>query len=365
MRNMLRATRETCAVWLALVVSCGGRSALGIDSDAGDVNATANAKGSGGSAGSSARVWTQVPTQFPPPTAGCNNCWVAPQPSFERVWAVRADEVWVVGRQANYKAPSTVVLMCWNALRAEWRDAPSPAGPAYGQLRLDGSSESNAVALTSPPDEDESPLHRWDEAKWNALTAPGASNAKTISVNSSKNIWVCCGEDANRPARDAAHWNGTSWRQMPLPQEFQAVEPNALLALPGRELWLASNGGLLLHFDGESWHSVPTTLKGDILALHFDGRLVWVVSGEHVLRFEGARPVPLPTPPTEGHGLSSIWGYDEHVWVVGAAGTVLHFDGTHWERETAPSEISLNSVYGIPGQFVWAVGNGTLLQRRL
>jgi photosystem II stability/assembly factor-like uncharacterized protein len=232
-------------------------------------------------------------------------------------------------------------------------------------LRLDGSSESNAVALTSPPYEDESPLHRWDEAKWNDLTAPAASNAKAISVNSSKNIWVCCGDGANRPARDAAHWNGTRWLQTPLPQEFQGVEPNALVALPERELWLAGNAGLLQHFDGESWHRVPAALKGDILALHFYGRLVWAVSGEHVLSFEGERPVPLPTPPTEGHELSSIWGYDEHLWVVGAAGTVLHFDGTNWERETAPSDISLSSVYGIRGQFVWAVGNAKLLQRRL
>jgi hypothetical protein len=201
--------------------------------------------------------------------------------------------------------------------------------------------------------------------KWNALPAPAASNAKAMSVNSSKNIWVCCGDDANGPARYAAHWDGTRWLETPLPERFRALEPNTLLALPGRELWLAGNAGLLLHFDGQSWHSVPTGLKGDILALHFYGRLLWAVSGEHVLRFEGEQPVPLPTPPTEGHGLSSIWGYDEHVWVVGDAGTVLHFDGTHWERETAPSDISLNSVYGIRGQFVWAVGNATLLQRRL
>jgi len=61
-----------------------------------------------------------------------------------------------------------------------------------------------------------------------------------------------------------------------------------------------------------------------------------------------------------------IWvrGPDD-VWVVGAYGLILHFDGRSWTREESGSDEILIDIHGA-GDLVWAVGaEGGLLWRRL
>ena len=63
-------------------------------------------------------------------------------------------------------------------------------------------------------------------------------------------------------------------------------------------------------------------------------------------------------------GTDFIYGSDSQLWIVGAAGTILHSkdDGEHWEPQKSETRLQLSSVYAGASQ-LWIVGdNGTILQ---
>jgi photosystem II stability/assembly factor-like uncharacterized protein len=66
-----------------------------------------------------------------------------------------------------------------------------------------------------------------------------------------------------------------------------------------------------------------------------------------------------PTP----HIINAIVGTAANdAWAVGAAGTVLHWDGTGWTAVNAGTNATLNDVAPISANDVWIVGaNGTLI----
>ena len=61
--------------------------------------------------------------------------------------------------------------------------------------------------------------------------------------------------------------------------------------------------------------------------------------------------------------LLSVWGTSaSDVWAVGAAGTILHYDGTTWSSVSSGTTQNLGSVWGTSASDVWAVGgSGTIL----
>lgn len=69
---------------------------------------------------------------------------------------------------------------------------------------------------------------------------------------------------------------------------------------------------------------------------------------------------PLP------HGVSpqSVWGTDaNNVWAIGAAGTILKWNGTAWAAQTSGTGQQLFAVGGVDAGNVWAVGSsGTILK---
>jgi hypothetical protein len=63
------------------------------------------------------------------------------------------------------------------------------------------------------------------------------------------------------------------------------------------------------------------------------------------------------------NGLRGVWGSSaEDVWVVGAAGTVLHFDGEAWTPFDSGTDRDLQAVHGTGPDDVWAVGADTIVR---
>ena len=61
--------------------------------------------------------------------------------------------------------------------------------------------------------------------------------------------------------------------------------------------------------------------------------------------------------------LSSIAMNDNHMWVTGGNGIVLHYDGSQWNRVSAPITTTLNSVAALSGGKAWIAGdNGVILR---
>lgn len=65
----------------------------------------------------------------------------------------------------------------------------------------------------------------------------------------------------------------------------------------------------------------------------------------------------------QGNDLLATSSTGTEVWAVGAAGTVLHWDGKRWSREASGTLMTLTDVDAAEGE-VWAVGaEGTILRR--
>lgn len=61
-------------------------------------------------------------------------------------------------------------------------------------------------------------------------------------------------------------------------------------------------------------------------------------------------------------GLGRIWGSGpDDVWVVGSAGTVLHWDGAAWSRSELGVQQSLVALWGSGPNDVWAAATSTML----
>ena len=49
-----------------------------------------------------------------------------------------------------------------------------------------------------------------------------------------------------------------------------------------------------------------------------------------------------------------------NVWVVGRAGTIVHWDGAAWAVVPSPTTVDLADVWGSAANDVWAVGGAIL-----
>ncbi len=91
-----------------------------------------------------------------------------------------------------------------------------------------------------------------------------------------------------------------------------------------------------------------------------------------VLPVPAARAAGSPAKPTGGYDwstdnslttmeLTSVWGAsDVNVFAVGAAGTVLHYDGANWAPMLFPDNVKLLDVFGTSAVNVYAIGGGKL-----
>src|SRR6185503_17543888 len=97
-------------------------------------------------------------------------------------------------------------------------------------------------------------------------------------------------EVSTESSAEPRHWNGTAWEVPPSPEITGLVFDVWVNARD--DAWAAGEGGMLMHWDGASWTTVPLETTVSLLGL---------------------------------------WGTArDDVWVVGDKRTVLHFDGAAW-----------------------------------
>jgi len=126
------------------------------------------------------------------------------------------------------------------------------------------------------------------------------------------------------------------------------------------EIYALASAGVILHYDGNKWtpHSshctYPSTqpVRG-LWGAKIKGQTVlYTVNGSHLVRhLPGAiwsctntntQPKASPAPV-----LRDIWGSSPtDLYVVGSAGTIVHFDGTSWKKQYINTPHTLDRVWG-------------------
>lgn len=162
-----------------------------------------------------------------------------------------------------------------------------------------------------------------------------------------------------------AHWNGYNWG----PQySGQAEDLRDIHGPAPDDLYAVGDGGSLVHFDGTSWttEEVPTSNPlGTVWG--FEGGEAWAAGNYVVLRRGEAGWSK------EGSQIfgswNDAWGTREGVdsastqlVLVGDWGGIARLEGDLWVQQSASIWVSLNGVWGLAGDDIWAVGEeGTIL----
>jgi len=240
----------------------------------------------------------------------------------------------------------------------------------------------------------------WDGASWIDVPMPvpagtDSMSAFDVAALAADDAWAVGGRSEAGSGDHAAieHWNGRVWSLVPL-ADLTGVYGELLgvdAAAPD-DVWAvgfqrgSTPGGdpqpLVMHFDGEAWHVVPTpTLAGpnasllDVRALAADD--VWAVGsrqppltselGDRTLieHWDGSSwtVVPSPEADDQNHGLTTVDGAGPaDVWAGGSIGGYLplleHWDGTAWtltDTGLTDDPQAVNDLEVVNDHDIWAL----------
>ena len=262
-------------------------------------------------------------------------------------------------------------------------------------------------------------LARWDGTRWNLLRVlvedyggqTGYYRLKCIFAFSRDDIWVS--SDGN-----LIHWDGARWTSKAV---FATILPfngqvNRMWGTSASNLYLVGNSGAIYHYDGTNWQKIPsgTTLDiqdiwgsynqktggWEIIAVAgntyvsadrkilrlsgldamsiSDSAIVWplnsawfspnkkyFVAGAGVFekRFLTDRIWQGPLPATVDYSNMIRGSAINNIFVTGAFGELVHFNGISWRSYTSQTGLSNGQFYSIAvqGNLVFAVGENSPL----
>ncbi len=181
---------------------------------------------------------------------------------------------------------------------------------------------------------------------------------------SSQEAWAVGGQlDAGLVWR----FNGQSWGPLDVP------DGPLLNWVHGAEarLWVVGNDGRILRQDGGGpFETVESGVTQDLWGVWaFDGDHAWAVGGDASARSGDPDPVILvwdgsawgrvPVPPLdrEIRAFFKVWGTSaDNVFVVGARGVILRYDGQEWTQTPTGTPHDFVSLWGTGPDDIVAVG---------
>jgi hypothetical protein len=163
--------------------------------------------------------------------------------------------------------------------------------------------------------------------------------------------------------------------------------PAALLSVSGRsesDVYAVGadkgHGPLVLHFDGKRWSEIHTGSIGDLWWVQAlaGGPVFMAGASATVLRFDGQRFERMPTPGLGRQTVYGVWAASaDDFYAVGSAagrnGFIWHYHGGAFEDEAVPLDVPRIAGGEVPGFFkvfgagddVWVVGAaGAILHRK-
>ena len=214
-----------------------------------------------------------------------------------------------------------------------------------------------------------------------------AGGLAAVAATSASNAWAVGSAGSSlSPKPLIAHWNGTSWKQVPS-SGLPGGELRAVAATSASNAWAvggtSSGQSLILHWNGTSWERVPSAGAGNLTAVSASSATnAWSVGSESafgsgfgktlILHWNGASWKQVPSPSITGNAsLTSVAVTSGHdAWAVGGMSTgtspatsfILHWNGTAWQRVPSPSPSAgqfgngLSSVAATSATNAWAVG---------
>lgn len=293
----------------------------------------------------------------------------AGQRALNAVWGSGTGDVWVVGEGgAAYR---------WDG--AGWTESQTGALASLNAVWGSGPQDVWAVGNAGTV------LHR-DGSGWQPRFRDSSLSADLFT------LWGARRDDVWLMGLDGVllNWNGNALAQRSSQDLLKGRELTAISGSGPQDVWAVGTGGLVLRWDGAHWAEVPGIGAQTLTGIWVGGpREACVISSSTgnlrvgALRcWDGAQwswvnlgSIVNPATGVGGYppSLNGIWGSRRSdLWVVGAAGLVLHGDGATFAPPAGYQRVAedLYAVQGVPragttapAYDVWMVGRqGTALR---
>jgi len=345
----------------------------------------------------------------PAPGRTCGAAWtVAVQPSIsgsgglEDVAASSTTDAWAVGHRFDPVDQAGHTLIEHHD-GTSLTTVASPDGPSAAQSVLSGVAARTASdvwavgSYTRANNLVRTLIEHWDGTTWIRVQSPNAGQPANgdlsgVAVVAADDVWAVGGYGQGAPGRTLIeHWDGTTWTVVPSPNK--GPFPNSLsgvTAIAPDDVWAVGtwftkafdDRTLTLHWDGTSWHRVPspnagpTSAANDLVSVSANATDdVWAVGsrGQHTLtmHWDGTSwsIVPSPTPGGLADLAAVVAVGSDDVWSAGGsvdrqvnAGRTLveHWDGMGWtvveSENKGPSDNHLWGISAVTGRML-AVGD--------
>ena len=210
--------------------------------------------------------------------------------------------------------------------------------------------------------------------RWQTAVEADASVGALLSVwgPDPHDVWAVGGQVASimDPGVGAAYRRlDGEWSPVELPADVPLL--NWVHGTDSR-VWIVGNGGAALYHDGDAFVTTDTGTEVPLLGCWASGDDdVWAVGGDAfdadgapvILRWDGSAWTPQALPPLdrETNAMFKVWAAaSDAVWVVGANGIILHFDGQAWTQQLAGTGNDLISLWGTGPAELVAVGGRSI-----
>jgi hypothetical protein len=184
----------------------------------------------------------------------------------------------------------------------------------------------------------------WDGRAWAPLGADRADRAAAATFALATNdVWVA--------GDGVEHWDGQVWSQ-------QIASGSTFTSLSGSfdtDVWAVGPGGVR-HYDGHAWSLVASPVTATLAAVWASGlEDVWLVGAAGTVLHGSQTFLTLLASGTT-KDLTSVAGTaDDDVWVGGQDGTLLHWDGAQWTQVVTPAAHTITALWTALGADVLLV----------
>ena len=145
-----------------------------------------------------------------------------------------------------------------------WHYVATVAPPKFAYFSSVGGSRTDDLwAVGSAENTTGTLAAHWDGTSWTEIDLPdlGLENAALTSVSAiaAKNVWAVGYNEAGDVTPLIAHWNGTAWRIVDNPTGRGVTELFGITALSGSDLWAVGERAsrrthvFREHYDGSAW----------------------------------------------------------------------------------------------------------------
>jgi len=229
------------------------------------------------------------------------------------------DDQWAVGsngRAMHYEGAfwNTVPTTVQNELTRAWSNAKDDTW-AVGQSKASGPMLDSVV------------IH-WDGTAWSVVSGIPAAEYVDVWGASKTAVYV-----ASNSGAGIFKFDGTAWSTLPA---FSGT-PIEIRGTSATDIWVSTEGGPLMHFDGTSWvDKTPSGASIRFLDANAPddvwgaGHLTTDQGTAVIAHFNGTTWTQFVTPAEIYNAIASSAPND--TWVAGADGVMRHWDGVAWSK---------------------------------